>query len=65
MSDAGERVYNDAAIEFESDLELSPGSTATVIIRPAFQEFWLDVGSGSMIEICEGPRVVGDATILE
>jgi len=65
MTDAGERAYNDAVIYLETAESLAPGSSATARIQPAFPDRWMDVKVGSLIEVCEGARVVGDARVIE
>ena len=42
-----------------------PVDATTVRIQPAFPDLWTDVGVGTISEVCEGSRVVGEATVIE
>lgn len=63
VTEMGDRAYNDAVIYLESGRTLEPGARATVRVWPAFPDLWSDVVAGTMIEVCEGSRVVGEATV--
>ena len=57
------RVYTDGAVYPVDGDELPPGATGRVRICPLVRENWLDVAPGAELEMCEGPRVVGIATV--
>jgi hypothetical protein len=61
----GEKAYNDAAIYLESQDRLEPGETAMARLQPAVPEYWTHVDVGLVIELCEGSRVKGEATVVE
>lgn len=65
LTEEGDRTYNDALIYLESAEELQPGSSAIVRLQPAFPDLWTDVATGDVIDVCEGSRVVGKATVIE
>lgn len=65
VTETGERSYNDAVIYLESAEVLEPGSSAVVRLQPAFPDLWTDVTTGTVIYVCEGSRVVGEATVIE
>jgi hypothetical protein len=64
-TDDGDRSYNDAVIYLDSADQLHPGEQGVVAIQPAFPDLWNEIGVGSRIEVCEGSRVVGEATVIE
>jgi hypothetical protein len=43
--------------------QLPPGATASVRIYPFVPEVWDRVRPGSSLELCEGPVLVGKATV--
>lgn len=61
----GERAYSDAAVYLEGIEQLEPGETAVVRLRPSLPDDWRDIEVGSEIELCEGRRVLGVATVVE
>lgn len=65
LDDTGQHTYNDAIIFLENDGILKPGDSATVRIQPAFPDLWTKVGVGTVIQLCEGLRVIGEATVIE
>ena len=65
LTEAGERAYNDAVVYLESVETLEPGSSAFVRLQPAFPDLWTDVTVGLVIDLCEGSRVLGEATVIE
>jgi hypothetical protein len=65
LTATGERAYNDAVVYLEESESLQPGEAKTVRIQPAFPDLWSDVDVGSAIDVCEGSRVVGNATVIE
>lgn len=65
LTEGGDRTYNDAVIYLESAEELRPGSSAIARLQPAFPDLWTDVAIGDVIDVCEGSRIVGQATVIE
>ncbi|MGQ0744346.1 MAG: hypothetical protein ACT4OS_08450 [Acidimicrobiales bacterium] len=61
----GERAYYDAVVYLESADALEPGLSALIRLQPAFPDLWNDVTRGSVIDVCEGSRIVGEATVVE
>ena len=61
----GQRVYTDGAVYPIDEEELAPGTAGSVRIYPLVRENWSDVGPGTELEMCEGPRVVGVATVAK
>lgn len=59
----GRRRYTDGAVYPIDTDELEPGATGRVRIVPLIQENWRDVATGAELEMCEGLRVVGVATV--
>lgn len=59
----GERTYNDATIYLVNEDRLAPGSRGVVRVRPHFPDKWADLVPGSVVELCEGYRIVGLATV--
>lgn len=45
--------------------EIAPGMAGAVRIYPLLPVIWRDLGPGAEIEMREGPRVVGVATVVE
>jgi len=44
---------------------LEPGHTARARIRPHFPDSWTRVEIGTVVEMCEGRRAVGRATVVD
>lgn len=65
LTEAGERSYHDAVIYLEAEENLRPGSSSLVRLHPAFPDSWTGLTVGSVIDVCEGSRVVGEATVVE
>lgn len=67
----GERTENggemghDAPITMEGELRLDLGDEAVVRLLPLFPEYWHNITTGSRLEMREGARVVGVATVLD
>ena len=61
----GEKAYNDAAFWFEAQDRLDPGETTMARLQPVVPHWWSHVDVGFVIEMCEGPRVVGHARVVE
>jgi hypothetical protein len=65
LTPTGERSYHDAVIHLETTESLEPGSSSLVRLQPAFPDSWSGLTVGSVIDVCEGSRVVGEATVVE
>jgi hypothetical protein len=61
----GEKAYNDAAIWFETQDRLNPGETTVARLQPAIPQYWNHVNAGLVIDLCEGPWVIGKARVVE
>jgi hypothetical protein len=61
----GERSYNDATFFLLEMDRLEPGSRARARVQPHLPDEWSEVVEGSRFELCEGPRVIGIATVLQ
>jgi hypothetical protein len=65
-----ESSYHDATV-FILDVpildvpEILPGSSARARLQPHYPDEWADLAVGSDFELCEGPRVIGRATVTE
>ena len=55
--------WNDATFRFDAPEKLSPGESCAAVLLPHRPEFWSSVVAGDMIELAEGQRVVGSATV--
>lgn len=64
-NDEGLAVHHDAPVTFEGSDRLALGTEATARLYPLFPEYWSAVKPGQRIEMREGARVVGIATIIE
>lgn len=60
----GRPTLNDAPLLIESGEWLQPGDEAGVRLHPLAWEYWQDVRVGQRIEMREGSRVVGEATVI-
>ena len=60
----GLEMLHDAPITMEGPLTLSFGDEAVVRLMPLVPEYWQNVTVGSHLEMREGARVVGVATIF-
>jgi hypothetical protein len=65
FTEDGVIVLNDAPITIEGRDWLGPGGEASVRLHPLHFEFWNDARPGREIELMEGTRRVGIATVLE
>jgi hypothetical protein len=65
LTETGKRAYSDAVVYLEHEESLEPGEGTTVRLQPAFPDLWRDVDAGTAIDVCEGSRVVGEATVIE
>lgn len=61
--DDGHRLYNDATFHLVAGDQLAPGYTALARVEPHFPDDWSHLEIGSTFELCEGPRVIGVATV--
>ncbi len=61
----GQRPMDEATFYVEDGDSVGPGDVGLIRIHPVRPERWAAVDVGSVIEVCEGPRVVGWATITE
>ena len=61
----GSIQYHDAPLTVEDGDRLELGELAVVRLYPTHPEYWPDVRPGQSIEMREGSRVVGHATVLE
>ncbi len=59
----GERRYNDATFYLLDVDRLGPGERGRVRVEPHLPEAWSNLAKGLRIELCEGRRVVGIATV--
>ena len=57
--------YLDAAIHLEGVQWLHPGEVSIVRLQPAFPDLWEELFEGALIDVSEGPRVIGTARVLE
>jgi hypothetical protein len=58
-------VHYDAPMVIEGSDWLDLGAEATVRVCPLRPELWVGVGPGHRMEMREGRRVVGVATVIE
>jgi hypothetical protein len=65
VGEDGERSYNDATFYLLDVAALTPGAAARARVQPHDPDEWADVGVGTTFELCEGPRVVGEAVIMD
>jgi hypothetical protein len=59
----GRRTCNDAGVYLKVGEELAPGQTGEAWLVPLRPEFWDHLRVGDVIEMSEGERVVGTATV--
>lgn len=60
----GQPMLNDAPLLLESGDWLQPGSEAEVQLHPLVWDYWQDIQQGQRIQMCEGSRVLGEATVV-
>ena len=58
-------TYVDGALIVPNNQTVMPGDRSTILIVPTSPELWEHVASGTHIEMCEGPHVIGNVTILD
>jgi translation elongation factor EF-Tu-like GTPase len=61
----GEPCLNDAPLLIEGADRIELGEEVNVRLHPLLWDFWQDIHVGQRIEMREGSRTVGVATILE
>lgn len=61
--DHGQRVYNDATFHIMDEERLEPGAVGRVRVQPHDPDAWSGLAPGSTFEMCEGPRLIGTATV--
>ncbi|HXH80027.1 DUF4926 domain-containing protein [Nocardioides sp.] len=61
----GHRPDNDAMVFPEGTRELLPGTTCIVRLVPRFPQRWSHVAVGDLIQMRDGRRVIGSATVVE
>lgn len=61
----GRPTYADGAVYPVAADEIAPGMAGPVRIYPLLPAIWHDLSPGAEIEMREGPRVVGLATVAE
>lgn len=61
----GLEIHHDAPLVIDGQSHLEPGGDATVRLYPTHPAYWNDVAPGHEMEMREGGRVVGRATVLE
>jgi translation elongation factor EF-Tu-like GTPase len=57
--------YHDATVFILDVPEILPGSSARARLQPHYPDVWADLAVGSDFGLCEGPRVIGRATVTE
>lgn len=60
----GLAVHHDAPLVFEGADRLGPGGEAMIRLYPLRPELWHRIRAGSTLELREGARVCGEATIV-
>lgn len=65
LTEDAEREYSDAAVWLETGDSLAPGDAALARLQPARPSSWALIEVGSLIEVCEGHRVVADTEVNE
>lgn len=58
-----EDAYFDATFHIQGVAVLEPGETSEMRIQPHHPDDWRSVEVGSVIELCEGPRLIGRAVV--
>jgi hypothetical protein len=64
----GQITGNDGPIlirDIPNDRPLMPGETGRVLIYPIAPQFWQDIGVGASLEMREGARIIGRATVTK
>ena len=65
LTDEGIRLYHDARLELVDTAELQPGEEAIVRLTPLAPDLWPDLVAGEELEMCEGHKLVGIATVCD
>lgn len=58
-----EGEFFDATFHIQGTAVLGPGATGELRIQPHHPDDWRSVEVGSVIEMCEGPRLIGRAIV--
>ena len=58
-----EGEFFDATFHIQGAAVLEPGATLDVRIQPHHPDDWRSIEVGSVIEMCEGPRLIGRAIV--
>ena len=58
-------AYNDATVHLVGVDSIEPGETGRARVQPHFPDEWSHLDIGSQFELCEGPRVIGVARVLD
>lgn len=56
-------IWAGGTVELVHGTELAPGEVGAVRIYPFLTDEWAGVAVGSSLELCEGPLLVGKATV--
>ena len=64
-TDVDGRTYHDATLYLIDTESLAPGDTARARVRPHDPDAWSTLTEGSRFELCEGPRTVGVAIVID
>jgi hypothetical protein len=58
-------VWAGGTVELTESEELAPGGMGTVRIYPFVPEVWSSLQTGSALEMCEGPALIGKGTVTQ
>lgn len=65
LPDGEERTFFDATFRI-CDVELlNPGETAMSQVEPHHPDDWHSIEVGTVIDMCEGPRLIGRAVVTD
>ncbi|HVF20819.1 MAG TPA: hypothetical protein VNA14_11335 [Mycobacteriales bacterium] len=62
---AGDRGANGAVLFLEDREKLSPGESSMARLQPGVEHFWNGIYVDMLIELGEGTRLIGKATVEE
>lgn len=65
LPDHGEGIFFDATFRICDVDRLNPGETVMSQVEPHHPDDWISVEVGTVIEMCEGPRLIGRAVVTE
>lgn len=63
-TEGADRTYNDATFFLLDGESLAPGERGRARVQPHHPDQWSEIGEGAVIELCEGRRLVGVATVV-